>query len=158
MPTLPPMMNVPTFITPLPRERLLEPGVEFAHQELTRRVLSVFWQDCCVPLQFSRAPAPVIELMANAAGGREPVPVRAWWLLEDGILEESGGPESERLKPYLQGDNAFQLWPRYEFQVTTLPFEARLCFQSDALTQQLHRVQFATEPFGRVRVVAREVL
>lgn len=151
-------MNVPTFITPLPRERLLEPGVEFPHQELTRRVLSVFWQDCCVPLQFSRAPAPVIELMANAAGGREPVPVRAWWLLEDGILEESGGPGSERLRPYLSGADAFRLWPRYEFQVATAPFEAQLCFQADALNQQHHRVELRAEPFGRVRVLAREVM
>jgi hypothetical protein len=158
MPTSLPTMNVPSFITPLSREQLFQPAAEFPHHELTRRVLSVFWQDCCVPLQFSRAPAPVIELMASADGKREPVPVRAWWLLEDGILEESGGPGSERLRPYLHGGDAFRLWPRYEFMITNVPFAVRLSFQSDALSGQTHRVQLAVEPFGRVRVVNREVL
>ncbi len=157
MQTLPPM-NVPSFITPLPRERLFQPAAEFPHHELTRRVLSVFWQDCCVPLQFSRAPAPVIELMAPSDGKREPVPVRAWWLLEDGILEESGGPASERLRPYLQGADAFRLWPRYEFLVSTVPFEVRLSFQADALNSQTHCVQLAAEPFGRVRVLVHDIL
>ena len=157
MQTLSPM-NVPAFITPLPRHQLFQPSLEFPQRELTRRVLSVFWQDCCVPLQFSRAPAPVIEYLGSRDENRAPTPVRAWWLLEDGILEECGGPASERLRPYLNGADAFRLWPRYEFQVSTAPFEVLLVIHSDALTQQTYRICLDALPFERVRVLSRDSL
>ena len=145
-------------MTALPRERLLEPGVEFPYRELRRRILSAFWQDCCIPLQFSRAPAPAIELARNLNPHREPRPVRAWWLLEDGILEENEGPESERLRPYMEGTDVFRLWPRYEFQISLEPFDVSMRFHQDALTVRGQRTRFAVQPHEWVRVVAQECL
>src|SRR5258707_1099356 len=125
-------LDRPAFVTPLSRQHLLAPGVEFPRHELKRRVLSLFWQDCCVPLQFSRAPAPVIELANDGNSPREPRPIRAWWLMEDGILMENEGPTSDRLQPYLDGAEVFLLWPRYEFQISGEPFNVLMRFHQDA--------------------------
>jgi len=143
-------------MTPLPRAQLLAPGVEFPRSELTRRVLSVFWQDCCLPLQFSRAPAPVIELDARPGTKGEPRPVRAWWLLEDGIIEEAAGPSSEALRPYLDGTDAYRLWPRYEFWISAEPFEVEMNFRRDALTVWGYHTRLVGQLDSRVRVLSRE--
>ena len=151
----------PAFLTPLMREDLFDVGADFPREELTRRVLSLFWRDCCCPTCFSRAPAPVVEL---ASGGAEtlapPRRLRAWWLLHDGILEDSEGPYSERLRPYfgVTGRNG-RLWPRYEFRVVAEPaLTVELGMFADAQSSRGHRLVFAVETGGRLRVMTQEPL
>src|SRR5258708_7274363 len=155
---LSPALDFATFMTPLPRARLLEPGVDFPRHELRRRVLSGFWQDCCMPLQFSRAPAPAIELADEPGLSHEPRPVRAWWLLEDGILEETEGPASDRLQPYLGGADVFRLWPRYEFRISNEPLTVTMSLHQDALTVRHLLARLAMQPGDRLRVETREYL
>ena len=143
------------FITPLPGEDLLDPGMIFARDELTRRILSLFWRDCCCPLCFSRAPAPVTEHGVESPspdGG--PRRLRAWWLFVDGMIEDRDGPYSERLRPFFAAaDAATQLWPRYEFQILPEPFEVRMGFHRGPLGGQEHRTRLSQEAGGRVRVL-----
>lgn len=145
------------FITPLSREQAFEPGAVFAASELTRRILTLCWRDCCCPPYFSRAPAPVVEYMGGGASGQERVPVRAWWLLDDGIIPESEGPQSERLRPYFGEDlGAGQMWPRYEFCVLTEPWEVEMSLFWDVRMGLGHRTRLSHQPDGRVRVAARD--
>src|SRR5687767_11231086 len=116
MPTMAPPSPVPrptrVLITPLSGEDLLDPDVVFPREELTRRILSLFWRDCCCPLCFSRAPAPVVELSAEPVlpGGR-PRRVRAWWLYVDGMIEDADGPYSERVRLFFgEGRRGIELW------------------------------------------------
>lgn len=159
------LMSRCSFITPLPREQLFDPGTIFPAHELTRRVLSLFWRDCCCPPYFSRAPAPVIQLYGTDTGADlagAPRPLHAWWLMDDGIVEESEGPHSERLKPFFRptgakptADTTAQLWPRYEFRVLARPFEVEMSFYRDGQAAQGHRTRLLAQPDGRVRVLAR---
>ena len=144
------------FLTPLPREQLFEPDAVFPLHELSRRVLSLFWRDCCYPPVFSRAPAPVIQL-EEAGGLATPRPLQAWWLMEEGIVEESEGPHSERLRPFFGGPGGGpRLWPRYEFCVLASPFTVEMRFHRDGLAVQGHRTRLFVQPDGRVRVLERE--
>ena len=122
-------------ITPMAGEDLLDPGAVFLREELARRVLSMFWRDCCCPLCFSRAPAPVVELATEACPpGQKPRRVRAWWLFVDGIIEDADGPYSERLRIFFgEGNRVSELWPRYEFQIFPEPFEVRMGFRREPL-------------------------
>jgi hypothetical protein len=148
----------PAFITPLMREDLLESGQVFPRDELLRRVLSAFWRDCCSPARFSRAPAPVVELAGNASSAGGAVDrVRAWWLLNDGIIEEAEGPHSERLRLFFGGIGRLgMLWPRYEFRVQAEPFEVQMSFHQEPLVGRGHRTRLEVEPDGRVRVSGQE--
>ena len=152
-PPVPP--RLPAFITPLPGDDLLDPGSVFSRDELIRRILSLFWRDCCCPLCFSRAPAPVIELdpEADSSDGM-PRRIRAWWLFGDGMIEDSAGPYSERLRPFFADtQRGPQLWPRYEFQIFPEPFEVRMGFHRERLAGQEHRTRLSPEAGGRVRVL-----
>lgn len=146
------------FITPFGREDLLDVDLEFPRSELTRRILSFFWRDCCCPTCFSRAPAPVAELADEpVTPSGTPRRLRAWWLLHDGILEESDGPYSERLRPFFGGlGRAGQLWPRYEFRLVADPLAIELSFFQDPLSGRGHRARLSVQPGGRVRVTAHE--
>ncbi len=84
-------MTRPAFLTALPQADLFDAGVIFPARELTRRVLSLFWRDCSCPPVFSRASAPVVRLDAPD-GPATPRSLQAWWLMEEGIVEESEGP------------------------------------------------------------------
>lgn len=159
--TLPPppalAVRRPAFITPLMREDLFDVGVVFPREELTRRVLSLCWRDCCCPSCFSRAPAPVVEFAAEAADGTPAARLRAWWLLHDGILEDSEGPYSERLRPFLGGgERPGRLWPRYEFRVVANPAALELSIFTDSLSARGHRMRLSFEAGSRVRVIDQE--
>lgn len=151
------MISSSVFITPLPREQLFDPGSVFAPHELTRRVLSMFWRDCCCPPHFSRAPAPVMEMDGTLFPSDDaPRPLQAWWIMDDGLVSESEGPESSRLRPYF-GDIPMgeRLWPRYEFRVLASPFDVEMMFHRSALASQGHRTRLFVQPDGRVRVLTR---
>jgi hypothetical protein len=155
-------MNPPArraaFITPLGREDLLDPGEIFPREELARRVLSFFWRDCCCPSCFSRAPAPVIEVVPGppVAGG-ELRPLRAWWLLDDGILEESDGPYSELFRSYFEAsERSPQLCPRYEFCTHPEPLAVEMRLHHTPFSFREHRVHLVAQPDGRVRIAAHE--
>jgi hypothetical protein len=122
-----------TFITPLCRPDLFDPGQTFPREELLRRVLSVFWRNCCGVPGLARAPAPVVEIAADgAADAAERYRRRAWWVLYDGIIEESEGPNSERISLFFgRGGQTGQLWPRYEFQVLEKPLAVEMNFFQD---------------------------
>ena len=113
----------PQFLTPLLSDALFDTGSRFPAPELTRRILSHFWRDCCLPSCFSRAPAPVIQLSADTAPeGGEPRRTGAWWLLLDGMIEDDLGPYSDRLRPFFGGaGRPALLWPRYEFTLRSTP-------------------------------------
>lgn len=118
------------FITPLARDTLLTPGEIFPRDELHRRVLSLFWRDCCGVPELARAPAPIVELSgAPGAPGRVRSRLRAWWLLNDGIVEEAEGPYVDRLNLFfgVEGGSG-QLWPHYQFSVSEEPFEVEMVF------------------------------
>lgn len=145
-------------MTPLSGSHLLDPGQVFPHEELRRRVLSLFWRDCCSVPRYSRAPAPVVELSDGApdGGGSRPR-VRAWWLLCDGIIEESDGPNSERVRLFFgEGEQRSQLWPRYEFRLSEQPFEAEMSFHQDPGMGWGSRIRFQRCLDGRVQVAGRE--
>lgn len=146
-------MTSSVFITPLPREQLFDPGCVFERGELTRRVLSMFWRDCCNPPHFSRAPAPVMELEGAEDASRRR---QAWWILADGLVTEHEGPHSSRLEPYFGDVPAGErLWPRYEFRVLATPFDVEMMFHRSALASQGHRTRLFVQPDGRVRVLTR---
>src|SRR5436309_762618 len=112
MTTSKPSSRPRTPMTPLSSPDLLDVGQTFTRDELVRRVLSTFWRSCCSVPRFSRAPAPVIELASTRpAGADTPERIRAWWLLYDAIVEETDGPNSERLALFFGGaGHANQLW------------------------------------------------
>lgn len=146
----------PAFMTALPRADLFDAGVIFPAHELTRRVLSLFWRDCCCPPVFSRAPAPVVRLDEpdGLAAARS---LQAWWLMEEGIVEESEGPYAERLRPFFGGPaTTARLWPRYEFCVLADPFAVEMRFHREGSAVQGHRTRLFVQPDGRVRVLERE--
>ncbi len=143
-------------MTPLPPGQLLEPGAVFPAGELTRRVLTEFWRDCCCPPYFSRAPAPVLERKGGGPDGREGRAVRAWWLLDDGIIEEREGAHADRLRPYFgRANDPGRLWPSYEFRILAEPFELEMRFHDDGSANQGHRTRLVVQPDGRVRVIER---
>jgi hypothetical protein len=145
------------FIPPLMGENPLEPGVVFPRHEITRRVLSFFWRDCCCPTCFSRAPAPVVELSGASTPGVGPLRVLAWWLLNDGIFEETEGPGSSRLRAYFGGGaQPVQLWPRYEFRVREQPFQIDMALHHDRHSHRGIRTCLEARPDGGVRVVRQE--
>jgi hypothetical protein len=140
-----------TFITPLQRPDLFDPGQIFPREELLRRILSVFWHNCCGVPGLARAPAPVIERSADAA------PTRAWWVLYDGIVEEVDGPESERIALFFGRDRQEgQLWPRYEFQVRENPFAVEMNFHQDRGLGWVLRIRLGLLQDGLVHVDGEE--
>jgi hypothetical protein len=148
----------PTFITPLSAEDIFDPGQIFPRQELIRRVLSLFWRDCCYPPSFSRAPAPVVELSGDVVKSGVTVQrIRAWWLLNDGIVEESEGPEAERLRLFFGGiGRTGMLWPRYEFRVLADPLEVEMSFHQEPLLGRGHRTRLEVQADGRLRICGHE--
>jgi hypothetical protein len=147
----------PTFLTPLGRDDLFEPGQVFRPADLTRRVLSVFWRDCCCPPCFSRAPAPVLELCGErVAPGQRPARLRAWWLLHDGILEDREGPYTERLRPFFdRAGTAAPIWPCYEFRVLTEPMAVEMIFHQHSFSRHGHRTNLSVRPNGDLCVTGR---
>ncbi len=154
----PPSTGCRALITPLLRDDLLDPGIVFPREELTRRILSLFWRDCCRPACFSRAPAPVVQLSAES--DQPARRLRAWWLLDEtinAIVEEIEGPYSERLRPFFDEDlPADQMWPRYEFRILPEPFTVEMGFHREPLSRQEHRTRLILEADGRVRVFRHE--
>ena len=149
----------PAFVTPLSSKDFFDAGQVFPREELLRRVLSFFWRDCCSPASFSRAPAPVVELSGQAEAGAAPQSLRAWWLLNDGIIEEAEGPGSERIRLFFGGiGRTGMLWPRYEFRVVADPFAVEMNFHQEPLSGRGHRTRLEVESDGRVRVLAQEPL
>jgi hypothetical protein len=142
------------FITPLTGSNLLTPGEMFRHDELHRRVLSLFWQDCCGVPELARAPAPIVELSgaANAQDGLRSR-LRAWWVLNDGIIEEAEGPYADRLALFfgVEGGSA-QLWPHYQFSVAEAPFKLEIVFHLRAGVFRRTRIGLESCPGGWVRV------
>ena len=154
-----PPFRRPTVITPLSSKDFFDPGQVFPREELLRRVLSFFWRDCCSPPSFSRAPAPVVELAGPAEEGTAPHPLRAWWLLNDGIIEEVEGPNSEHVRLFFGGiGRSGMLWPRYEFRVVEDPFAVEMSFHQEPLSGRGHRTWLGVESDGHVRVFAQEPL
>lgn len=149
-------MSHPLLLSPLPREQLFDPGTVFPLDELTRRVLSLFWGDCCCPPYFCRAPAPVVQF----SGGPEavpPRPLRAWWLRENGIEEEPEGPLAAGLRPFFHpAVEAGRRWPRYEFRVSAGPTAVEMIFHRGGRASLGHRTHLLAESDGRVRVLDRE--
>ncbi len=155
LPTTTAMIRGP-FITPLPREQLFDPGTVFPAHELTRRVLSLFWGDCCCPPYFCRAPAPVVEIDGSVAADVAR-PLRAWWLRKDGIAEETGGPQAECLRSFFHPtDEAGRRWPRYEFRVFAGSTQVEMIFHRGGLASLGHRTHLLAELDGRIRVLERE--
>jgi len=150
----------PVFITPLTGPNLLEPGEVFPRDQLLRRVLSLFWRDCCSVPRFSRAPAPVVQLSEGDTGvapHQTPPRLRAWWLLCDGIIDEVEGPYSERVQLFFGGgERKSLLWPRYEFRVTENPFEVALSFHQDPGSGWGSRLQLQLGADTCVQVAARQ--
>lgn len=148
-------MTRPAFLTALPHADLFDAGVIFPAHELTRRVLSLFWQDCSCPPVLSRASAPVVRLDAPD-GSATPRSLQAWWLMEEGIVEESEGPYAERLRPFFAGPaKTARLWPRYEFWILADPFAVEMRFHRDGSAVQGHRTRLFVQTDGRVRVLER---
>ena len=149
-----------TFITPIQRPNLTQPGETFPRDELVRRILSVFWSQCCNPPGAARAPAPVVELSGEARplGGVGPR-LRAWWILYDGIVEDSDGAQSERLDLFFgRGGAAGPLWPRYEFRIVETPFAVEMNFYQDPGLGWASRLGLEALPNGAVRIAGEEPL
>ena len=156
--TFDPFVQRRTFITPLQRADLLEAGQLFPREELIRRILSVFWRNCCSAPGLARAPAPVVELSGGSApiGGVRPR-LRAWWILFDGIIEDGGGPASERLALFFgRSGEAGQLWPRYEFRIVDQPFAVELTFHQDPGLGWSTRIGLERLPDGAIRITGEE--
>lgn len=145
------------FIIPLTGRELLTPGQVFPREELLRRVLSVFWRNCCGIPRLARAPAPIMEVSRHAPGAVGGVArLRAWWVLYDGIAEESEGPHAQRLALFFgSSDETGQLWPRYEFELHDNPFSVEMSFHLDTGLSWNSRVSLATVPGGSIRVIGR---
>jgi hypothetical protein len=145
------------FVTPLRGRDLLDPGQVFPREELLRRVLSLFWRNCCGASGLARAPAPVVEFAAGSTGttGKR-VRARAWWVLYDGIIEEREGPDAERLALFYgaKGEAGY-LWPRYEFQVIEQPLTLEMSFDQDVGVRWTSRVALESLPGGQLRVIGR---
>ena len=140
-----------TFITPLRSPDIFDPGQTFPRDELLRRILSVFWRNCCGVPGLARAPAPVIERTASAERSR------AWWVMYDGIVEESDGPESERIALFFGRDGqGGQLWPRFEFKVMEEPLVVDMNFHQDRGLGWVLRIRLESRPDGSVHVVGEE--
>lgn len=109
-------------------------------------------------MTFSRAPAPVVELADEpTAPGTSPRRIRAWWLLNDCILEDAEGTESERLRLFFGGiGRTGMLWPRYEFRLQTEPFLTEMSFHREPLAGKGCRTRLAYEPDGRIRISHHE--
>ena len=148
----------PSFITPLARDDIFAPGQVFPREELERRILSAFWRDCCSPAGASRAPAPVVELSHQLAeNGLGPQRVRAWWLLNDCIIEDAEGPNSERLRLFFGTiGRTGMLWPRYEFRLQEDPFLVEMSFHREPLGGKGCRTRLAHEADGLVRIDQHE--
>ena len=147
-----------TFITPLSGGDLLDPDQVFPRDELLRRVLSLFWRNCCGVPGLARAPAPVLEFSAGSKGDEASrLRVRAWWILYDGIVEESEGPHADRLALFFGGGGGIsQLWPRYEFELMENPFAVKLGFHLHAGVHRSSFVALEALPERSVRVTGRE--
>src|SRR5688500_7125022 len=147
-----------TFTTPLSGGDLLDPGQVFPRDELLRRVLSVFWRNCCGVPGLARAPAPVLEFAGGSAkGGASRMRVRAWWILYDGIVEESEGPHADRLALFFGGGGeTSQLWPRYDFELMEKPFAVKLGFHLHAGVHRNSWLALEALPERAVRVIGRE--
>jgi hypothetical protein len=158
--TLQPMTPRRTFVTPLNGCDLLDVGQIFPREELVRRVLSLFWRSCCGIPGLSLAPAPVVELSSRLAGvSAGGVRVRAWWVLYDGIVEESEGPYADRLALFFgTKSTAGQLWPRYEFEIFEGPLAVDMKFHHDGRVSWSTRVSLEVLPDGAVRVRGRGAL
>lgn len=140
-----------TFITPLRSPDIFDPGQTFPREELLRRVLSIFWRNCCGIPGLARAPAPVVERTVSAERPR------AWWVMYDGIIEESDGPESERIALFFgRNGQAGQLWPRFEFKVMDEPFAVDMNFHQDRGLGWVLRIRLELLPDGSVHVVGEE--
>jgi hypothetical protein len=152
-----PTPRAQVFITPLSGDNVLNVGEIFPCEELRRRILSLFWRDCCGILPLSRAPAPILEL-SDHSGPREGAGsrVRAWWILNDGMVEEREGPYADRLDLFFgaKGEDA-QLWPRYLFTMREEPFGVELTFQERAGVHRTTRIVLELQPDGWVRVTER---
>jgi hypothetical protein len=147
-----------TFTTPLAGGDLLDSGQEFPRDEIVRRVLSLFWRNCCGVPGLARAPAPVLEFSTEPKGGDvSRMRVRAWWILYDGIVEEGEGPHAERLALFFGGSGeTSQLWPRYEFELMEKPFSLKLGFHLHAGVHRTSRIILEDLPDRLVRVTGRE--
>ena len=145
------------FIIPLAGGRLLDIGQVFPREELLRRILSLFWWNCCGTPGIPRPPAPVLELLS---GGPENdglrLRARAWWVLHDGIVEDSEGPHAERLSLFFgnHGEQG-QLWPRYDFEVHENPLLVEMNFHRHARLHWRTRISLESRPDGRLEVTAR---
>ena len=148
-----------TFITPLSGGDLLDPGQVFPRDELLRRVLSLFWRNCCGVPGLARAPAPVLQFSGGSNGAHASrMRVRAWWILYDGIVEETEGPHAERLALFFGGDGeTSQLWPRYQFEVVENPFSLALGFHLHAGVHRTSRISLEKLSERLVRVTGREL-
>jgi hypothetical protein len=145
------------FMTPLSGGDLFDPGQTFPREELLRRILSVFWRNCCGVPGLARAPAPIIELRGENVTEEGISSVRAWWVMYDGIIEESEGPQSERIALFFgRGEQRGQLWPRYEFRVLENPMAVELTFHQDPGLRWGSRVHFETCGDGKLRVSGEE--
>ena len=146
-----------TFITPLSGGDLLDPGQTFPREELLRRVLSIFWRNCCGAYGPTRAPAPVLEFLdTSSRPGVSRVRARAWWVLYDGIIEEREGPYAERLALFFGANGeAGHLWPRYQFEVVEKPLTVEMHFDQDVGLRWTSRLGLESLPDGRVRVTGR---
>jgi hypothetical protein len=146
------------FITPLSGADVLDPGQVFPRDELLRRVLSLFWRNCCGVPGLARAPAPVLEFSARASADEASRPrVRAWWILYDGVVEEGEGPHAERLALFFGGRGERSLlWPRYEFELMENPFAVKLGFHLHAGVHRSSLIALEALPNRSVRVIGRE--
>ncbi|MGH7944303.1 MAG: hypothetical protein ACREH8_10765 [Opitutaceae bacterium] len=148
-----------TYITPLSRADLFDPGQVFPRDELLRRVLSVFWRNCCGIPTLARAPAPIVELCRDSSRpDRVRSRARAWWVLYDGIVEETEGSHSDRVELFFgRPGQAGQLWPRYEFEVVEKPLAVEMSFHEEPGSGWASRVDLNSLPDGSVRVIGQAV-
>ncbi len=142
----------------LPGEDLFDPGQVFTRDEMLPRILSFFWRDCCCPTAFSRAPAPVIEISAEALDEQgQPRRLKAWWLLRDGIVEEPEGPHSEKLRPFYESAAPFgRRRPLYEFRRFESPVVIELSFQHELWSGRKHRLSLEDLGGGKLKVSGQE--
>jgi hypothetical protein len=98
-----------------------------------------------------------LEVCRTAAGtGGSAVRRRAWWVLYDGIVEETEGPHSDRLALFFgTSGEAGQLWPRYEFELRPNPLAVEMSFHVDTGLSWNSRVSLALLPDGSLCVTGR---
>jgi hypothetical protein len=80
----------------------------------------------------------------------------AWWILNDGIIEDAKGPYADRLDLFfgVEGGRG-QLWPRYLFSVAEAPFELDMIFHLRAGVLRRTRIGLESCADGWVRVTDR---